>query len=184
MTDVLLITRLCQIPLTSSLLRLHIQHNYMKSLISFWFIIFCTDMNSTSLYEYLQTLTLFWTVPGKWDKLKFNYVALCKSEAFLPGRKQYRPLWRGAGTVPLAFDIGNICYCSLNTIRVIKSRRMRRAGHITRMGERRGIYGILVRKTEGKRPLGRSRRRWNDNPLRWIFRKWDGGYGLDRSGSG
>ena len=40
---------------------------------------------------------------------------------------------------------------------------MRRAGHVARMGERRGVYRVLVGKPEGKRPLGRSRRRWEDN---------------------
>jgi len=54
-------------------------------------------------------------------------------------------------------------YSSLNIIRVIKSRRMRWAGHVARIGERRGVYRILVRKPEGKRPLGRPRHRWEDN---------------------
>ena len=40
---------------------------------------------------------------------------------------------------------------------------MRWAGYVARMGERRGVYGVLVGKPEGKRPLGRSRRRWEDN---------------------
>ena len=40
---------------------------------------------------------------------------------------------------------------------------MRWAGHVARMGERRGVYRVLVRKPEGKRPLGRLRRRWEDN---------------------
>jgi len=53
-------------------------------------------------------------------------------------------------------------YCSTNIIRVIKSRRMRWAGHVARMGERRGVYRVLVGKREGKRPLGRPRRRWED----------------------
>jgi len=44
-------------------------------------------------------------------------------------------------------------------VRVIKSRRMRRAGHVARMGEERGVYTVLVGKPEGKRPLGRTRRR-------------------------
>ena len=52
---------------------------------------------------------------------------------------------------------------SRNIVRVIKSRRMRLAGHVARMGERRGIYRVLVGKPEGKRPLGRSKRRWEDN---------------------
>jgi len=44
-----------------------------------------------------------------------------------------------------------------------KSRRMRWAGHVARMGERRGLYRFMVWKPEGKRPLGRPRRRWEDN---------------------
>ena len=64
-------------------------------------------------------------------------------------------------------------YYSPTIIRVIKSRRMRWAGHVVRMEERRGVYRVLVGKPEGKRPLGRHR----DGRiiLRWIFRKWDGG---------
>jgi len=46
---------------------------------------------------------------------------------------------------------------------VIKSRRMRLAGHVARMWERRDVYRVLVGKTEGKRPLGRPRRRWEGN---------------------
>jgi hypothetical protein len=46
---------------------------------------------------------------------------------------------------------------------VIKSRRMRWAGHVTRMGEGRGAYRVLVVRSEGKRSLGRPRRRWEDN---------------------
>jgi hypothetical protein len=48
-------------------------------------------------------------------------------------------------------------------IRIIKSRRMRWAGHVARMGAKRTAYKILVGKTKGKRPLGRSIRRWVDN---------------------
>jgi hypothetical protein len=48
-------------------------------------------------------------------------------------------------------------------VRVIKSRIMRWVGHVARMGEGRGVYRVLVGKTEGKRPLGRPRRRWEDN---------------------
>ena len=54
-------------------------------------------------------------------------------------------------------------YCSRNIVRVIKSRRMRWAGHVARMGEERGVYRFLVGKQEGKRPLGRTRYRWVDN---------------------
>ena len=52
---------------------------------------------------------------------------------------------------------------SSNIVRVIKSRRMRWAGHVAHMGEERGVYRILMGKPEGKRPLGRPRRRWVDN---------------------
>jgi hypothetical protein len=54
-------------------------------------------------------------------------------------------------------------YSSPNFIRVIKSRRLRWAGHVARMRERRGAYRALVGKPEGRRPLGRPRRRWEDN---------------------
>jgi hypothetical protein len=46
---------------------------------------------------------------------------------------------------------------------MIKSRRMRWAGHVAHMGDRRGVYRSLVRKPEGKRPLGRLKHRWEDN---------------------
>jgi len=46
---------------------------------------------------------------------------------------------------------------------VIKSRRMRWAGHIACMEEKRGVYTVLVGKPEGKRPLGKPRHRWEDN---------------------
>jgi hypothetical protein len=51
----------------------------------------------------------------------------------------------------------------LYTIRMIKLKRMRWAGHVTRMGKKRTAYRILIVKPEGKRPLGRPKRRWEDN---------------------
>jgi len=56
----------------------------------------------------------------------------------------------------------NDLYCSPNIVRMIKL-RMRWAEHVARMGERRGVHKVLVGRTEGKRPLGRPRRRWEDN---------------------
>jgi len=57
----------------------------------------------------------------------------------------------------------NDLYCSPNIVRVIKSRRIRWAGHVVRMGEERWVYRVLVGKPEGRRPMGRPRRRWVDN---------------------
>jgi hypothetical protein len=54
-------------------------------------------------------------------------------------------------------------YSSPNIVKVIKSRRMRWAGHVARMGFERGLYRVLVGRPEGKRPLGRPRRRWENN---------------------
>ena len=56
----------------------------------------------------------------------------------------------------------NDLYSSPNIVRVIKS-RMRWAGHVARMWERRCVYWVLVGKPDGKRPLGRPRRRWENN---------------------
>jgi len=57
----------------------------------------------------------------------------------------------------------NYLYPSPNIVRVIKSRRMRWAGHVAHMGVERGVYRVLLGKPEGKRSLGRPRRRWVDN---------------------
>jgi hypothetical protein len=56
-------------------------------------------------------------------------------------------------------DLYSLC----NTVRMIKSRRMRWPGHVVCMGVGRGVYSILVGRPEGKRPLGRPRHRWEDN---------------------
>jgi hypothetical protein len=54
-------------------------------------------------------------------------------------------------------------YSSSNIVRVIKSRKMRWAGHVACMGEGIGVYRVLVGRTKGKRPLERHKRRWEDN---------------------
>ena len=77
----------------------------------------------------------------------------------------------------------NDLYCLPNNFRLIKSRRMRWAGLVAHMEERRDVYRVLVGKPEGNRPLvepdvdGRV-------ILSWIFREWDGGHGMDWSGPG
>jgi hypothetical protein len=66
-------------------------------------------------------------------------------------------------------------YTSPNIIRTFKSRRMRGAGHVARIGEKRNPYRIFVGKPEGKRPLGRPRRRWVDNiKIDLTELGWDG----------
>jgi hypothetical protein len=57
----------------------------------------------------------------------------------------------------------NDLYCSPNIVLVIKSRRMRWAGNVARMGERTSVYMVLMGEPEGRRPLGRHRHRWEDN---------------------
>jgi hypothetical protein len=77
---------------------------------------------------------------------------------FGPKRDEVTVEWRKLHNGEL-----NGLYSLPNIVRVINSRRLRWAGHVARMGEGRGVYRVLVRKLEGKRPLGRPRRRWEDN---------------------
>ena len=77
---------------------------------------------------------------------------------FGPRRDEVTGEWRRLYNEEL-----NDLYCSPNIVRVIKSRRIRWAGHVAHMDEERRVYRVLVGKPEGKRPLGRPRRRWVDN---------------------
>ena len=77
---------------------------------------------------------------------------------FGPRRDEVTGDWRRLHNEEL-----NDLYCSSNIVWVIKWRRMRWAAHVARMGEERGVYRVLVGKPEGKRPLGRHRRRWVNN---------------------
>jgi hypothetical protein len=76
---------------------------------------------------------------------------------FGPKRDEVTGEWRKLHNEEL-----NDLYSSPNVVQVIKSRRMRWAGQVAGMGERRGVYRVLVGKPEGKRPLGRPRRRWKE----------------------
>jgi hypothetical protein len=77
---------------------------------------------------------------------------------FGPKREEVTGDWRKVHNE----ELHNLCY-STNIIRMIKSRRMRWAGHVARMVANRNAYRILVGKPERKRPLGRLKRRWLDN---------------------
>ena len=77
---------------------------------------------------------------------------------FGPKRDEVTEGWRKLHNEEL-----NDLYCSPNIVRMIKSRRMRWAGHVARMREGRGVYRVLVGTPDGKRPLRRPRPRWEDN---------------------
>jgi len=77
---------------------------------------------------------------------------------FGPSKDEVTGEWRRLHNEEL-----NDVYSSPNIVRVIKSRTMRLAGHVARMGEERGLYRVLVGKPDERRPLGRPRRRWVDN---------------------
>jgi len=68
-------------------------------------------------------------------------------------------------------------YSLPNIVRMVKSRRMRWAGHVARVGEGRGVHRVLVGKPEGRRPLGRPRRRWEDNINKTDLQEVGGNFG-------
>jgi hypothetical protein len=78
----------------------------------------------------------------------------------------------------------NDLYSLPNIVRVVKSRRMRWAGHVARMGQERWVHRVLVGKPEGKRPLWGSRRRWEDNIKIDLQEVGSGSWGLEGVGSG
>jgi len=79
-------------------------------------------------------------------------------KVFGPKRDKVTGEWRKLHNEEL-----NDLYSLPNIVRAVKSRRMRWAGHVARMGEDRVVHRVLVGQPEGKSPLGRSRRRWEDN---------------------
>jgi len=89
---------------------------------------------------------------------------------FGPRRDEVTGEWRRLHNKEL-----NGLYCSPSIVRVIKSRRMRWAGHVAHMDEERGVYRVLVGKPEGRRPLERPRRGWVDN-IRMDLQEMGCGY--------
>ena len=91
----------------------------------------------------------------RWLKVFENWVL---RRIFGPKRNKVIGEWRKLHNEEL-----NTLYSSPNIVRVIKSRRIRWAGYVARVGERKGVYRVLMGKPEGKRPLARPRCRWEDN---------------------
>jgi len=89
---------------------------------------------------------------------------------FGPKRDEVTGKWRKLHNEEL-----NDLYSLPNIVQVVKSRRMRWAGHMERMGEDRGVHRVLVGKPEGKRPLGRPRHRWED--IKMDLQEVEGGRG-------
>jgi hypothetical protein len=104
---------------------------------------------------------------------QFNYVQKYGDILFRPKRDGVIREWRRLHKEEL-----NDLYSSPNIIRVIKSRRMRWTRHVARMGEGIGVYRILVGRPEGRGPLGRHRRRWEDN-IKMDLQEVGWGHGLD-----
>ena len=106
-----------------------------------------------------------------WEEKKLRvFENMVLRRAFGPRRDEVAGEWRRLHNGEL-----NDLYSSPNIVRVIKSRRMRWAGHVARMGEERGVYRVLLGKPEGRRSLGRPRRRWVDN-IRMDLQEVECGY--------
>jgi hypothetical protein len=93
---------------------------------------------------------------------------------FGPKADEVRWEWR-----KLHNEVLNGLYCSPTIVREMESRRMRWMGHVARMGERKDAYRVLVGKSEGKKPIGRSRCRWEDNIKMNLPGSGMGRHGLD-----
>jgi hypothetical protein len=100
----------------------------------------------------------FLSVTKRKNKMRRKYAFFPCVNIFHPKRDEVTGGWR-----KLHNEVLHNLYSSPSIIRMIKSRKMRWAGHVARMGEKRNASRILVGKPEGKRPLGRPRRRWVDN---------------------
>jgi hypothetical protein len=109
----------------------------------------------------------------KWIRRdNFDFYGRSFARVFGPRRDKVTGEWRKLHNEEL-----NDLYSLPNTVWVVKSRRMRWAGHVARMGEERGVHRVLVGKPEGKRLLGRSRRRWEDN-IKMDVQEVGGGRGV------
>jgi hypothetical protein len=106
-----------------------------------------------------------------WEERKLRvFENMVWRRIFEPRRDEVTGEWRRLHNEEL-----NDLYCSPSIVWVIKSRRMRWAGHVARLGEERGVYRVLVGKPERRRPKGRPRRRCVDN-IRMDIQEVECGY--------
>ena len=124
-----------------------------------------THLNSQKIYHIellILRIVLYgcetWSLTLREERKLRVFENMVLRRKFGPRRDEVMGEWRRLHNEEL-----NDLYSSPSIMRVIKSRRMRWAGHVVRMGEERGVYRVLVGKPEGKRPLGIPRRRWVDN---------------------
>jgi len=99
-----------------------------------------------------------WSLTSREERKLRLFEKMVLRRIFGPRRDDVTEEWRRLHNEEL-----NALYYSPNIVRVIKSRRMRWAGHVASMGKEREVYRVLVGKPEGKRPLGTPRRRWVHN---------------------
>ena len=122
----------------------------------------CSSINSTIYRTIILPVVLYrcesWSLTLREERRLRVFENRILRRIFGPKRDEVTGEWRKLQNEELKG-----LYSSPNIVRVIKSRRMRWAGHVARMGEGRGVYRVLVGKPEGKRPLGRPRHRWEDN---------------------
>ena len=110
-----------------------------------------------------------WSLTLREERRLIVFENMVLRRIFGPKRDEVTGEWRKLHSK----ELSDLC-SSPSIVRVIKSKRVRWARYVTRMGERRVVYRVLVGKPDGKRPLGRHRRKWEDNNKK-FFRKWEVG---------
>ena len=115
----------------------------------------CVLVGNERAYKMFLIYIVHWSLTLREERKLRVFENMVLRRIFGPMRDEVTGEWRG-----LHIEELNDMYTSPNIVRVIKLRRMRWAGHVARMGEEREAYRVLVGKPEGKRTLGRPRRRW------------------------
>ena len=120
-----------------------------------------------------------WSLTWREERRRRVFENRVLRRVFVPKRDEVTGEWR-----KLHNEEFRDRYSLPDIVRVVKSRRMRWAWHVGRMREGRAVHRVLVRKPEVRRPLGRPRRRWEDNIKMDLWEVGGGGWRLDGVGSG